>query len=562
MKKYIMLFFISTLLVGCNTWLDVNTDPNNPQDVPIALLLPTVELNSANTLCAGSAGVGLGEDIGVYTHQLTTRENPNIYNANGNEFFILQSWSTMYNTTLQNLDNIISKANTLNAPYYGGIAKILKAYMFSQYVDVFGDIPFSEANKKSEGILYPKFDKSADIYPQLFVLLDDGIADMKKTKTAISPGADDLIFGGVASKWIKTANTIKLKLYTQIRFKDNTVGAKISALLANGTELIGKTSDGFMFPYTSNRTPDERNPGFTGTYEATQKTTNMSPWFYEILKGINPVFFGIKDPRIPYYFYNQLSPTQKGKDSDPSNFEYRDGGFVSIYFGSNGPDNGRALDKSNTVYGIYPCGGRYDQGDSLTVDAKSGTGAAPYRFLTYADRLFLEAELMQANVIPGDARAKLNDAMVEAFKLVDYVVGKANGGQQIPELSSDPKAASYIAAILGLFDAGDPNKKMEIIITQKWISSFGSFIDQYTDYRRTGYPVMFDPNSPIQAPNHFVQPPAGGDPERTDPPVNVSCPLNYPRSLPWSIDELNVNKNAPKEKTDPSIPFVFWDPKL
>ncbi len=97
-------------------------------------------------------------------------------------------------------------------------------------------------------------------------------------------------------------------------------------------------------------------------------------------------------------------------------------------------------------------------------------------------------------------------------------------------------------------------------MTQKWISSFGSYIDQYTDYRRTGYPVLFDPNK-----TGSVTPPIGGDLSRasgSDPVVNVSCPRGYPRSLPWSIsNELDVNKNAPKEKTDLTTPFVFWDVK-
>jgi hypothetical protein len=569
MKKYIMLFFILTSLVGCNSWLDVNNDPNNPQDVPMALLLPTVEFNAVNIVCSGSSSGGLGEDLGVYTHQLTTRENANVYNANGNEFFIGLSWGYMYNNTLQNCDIIIDKALKTDAPYYAGIGLIIKAYAFSQYVDVFGDIPFSEANKKSAGILYPKFDKSADIYPKLIALLDSGIVQLKKAKAPITPGADDLIFGGVASKWIKTANTIKLKLYTQTYNQKGidkaALGAKITALLATPSQLFGSTSDGFMFPFTATRTPDNRNPAYVGTYEATQKTTNMSPWFYEILKGINPVFQGIIDPRIPYYFYNQLTKTGPGKDANPSLFEYRDGGFVSIYFGSNGPDNGRALDKSNTVYGIYPCGGRYDQGDAITVDASSGTGAAPYRFLTYADKLFLEAELIQQKIITGDAKAKLSAAMTEAFKLVDYVVGKANAGQTVPVLSTDPTAAAYITSILALFDAGNDAKKLEIIMTEKWISTFGNHVDQYTDYRRTGYPIMFNPG-PNK--NGFgtvvssVTPPAGGDPERADPPVPVSCSLKYPRSLAWSVSELNVNKNAPAQKTDASLPFVFWDPNL
>ena len=557
MKKLLFILFISTLLVGCTEWLDVNKDPNNPQDVPIALLLPTVELNATYALCPGT---GLGEDLGVYTHQLSTREAANVYAADGSEYYLRNAWAYMYTSTLQNLDNIIVKAGTLDAPYYAGIAKVIKAYMYSQFVDVYGEVPFSEANKKAEGIIYPKFDNGADIYPQLITILDDAIVNLKTKATPIVPTTDDLIFGGNVTKWIKTANTIKLKLYTQIRLKDSSVGPKIAALLAlPTTELISSTADGFMFPFVSQRTPDDRNPAYGATYEATQKTTSMSPWFFEILKGINPVFSGILDPRIPYYFYNQLSATETGRDGNP--FEYRVGGFTSIYFGSTGPDNGRAQDKSQTVYGIYPCGGRYDQGDKLNVSATSGTGAAPYRFLTYADRLFLEAELIQAGVITGDAKAKITAAMTEAFKLVDYVVTSAKGAQTVPVLNGATKTTAYMTSILALFDAGNSDKKMEIIMTEKWISSFGSFVDQYTDYRRTGYPKMFDPNDPTMAPGGLVTPPAGGDPDRTLPPVKVSCSLAYPRSLAWSIDELNVNSNAPKQKTDPSTYYVFWDPK-
>jgi len=425
-------------------------------------------------------------------------------------------------------------------------------------VDVFGDVPFSEANQKDNGIIYPKFDKGEAIYPELIKLLDDGIADLKKPKGATFPGTDDLIFGGNATSWIKTANTIKLKLYNQIRLVDNSVGSKITALLANSAELIGATTESFMFPYTSTRTPDERNPAYVETYEATQKTTHMSPWFFELLRGLNPsLFTGIRDPRIPYYFYNQLTASQTGRDGNT--FEYRVGGFTSLYFGSKGPDRDRSQDKSITVYGMYPCGGRYDQGDALQVVAESGTGAAPYRFLTYTDRLFIETELTLAGVITGDAKAKFTAALNEAFKQVDYVVSKAKGSQTVPVIATLATTTTYLTKILALYDASDANKKMEIVMTQKWISSFGSYVDQYTDYRRTGYPVMFDPNNTTMAPGGFVTPPAGGDPDRTLPPVKVSCSLNYPLSLPWPNAELNKNANAPKQKSDPSTFKVFWD---
>lgn len=557
MKKLsILLLVLSGLLVGCNKWLDVNTDPNNPVEVPMTMLLPTIELNAAKALSAGS-NEGLGQDLGTYVHQFSTREEANVYGADGTAYFLEVGWQLMYETTLQNLDKMLVKAEAEKAPAYSGIAKIIKAYMYSQFVDAFADVPFSEANKKESGILYPKFDKGDAIYAEVFNLLNAGIVDMKTAKGPTFPTTDDLIFGGSATSWIKTANTIKLKLYNQVRLVDNTVGPKIAALLANNAELVAATTESFMLPYTTVRTPDERNPAYVETYEATQKTTHMSPWFFEILRGLNPVFSGIQDPRIPYYFYNQLKAAQTGRDGNP--FEYRYGGFTSIYFGSKGPDRDRSQDKSITVYGIYPCGGRYDAGDGIIVNATSGTGAAPYRFLTYTDRLFIETELILSGVITGDAKVKFTAALNEAFKQVDYVVSKARGSQVVPVLATDAKTTTYITKILALYDAASDAKKMEIVMTEKWIASFGSYVDQYTDYRRTGYPVMFDPNNATMAPGGYITPPAGGDPDRTLPPVQVSCSLNYPLSLPWPNEELNKNPNAPAQKADPSTFKVFWD---
>ena len=138
----------------------------------------------------------------------------------GTSFDMQAAWLSFYQGTVNNLEIIINKATANDNGIYSGIAKVLKAYAYSQFVDVFGDIPFSEASKLDSGITYPKFDKDADIYPQLFALLDDAINDLSNTSAANSkqlPTTDDIIYGGDASLWIKAANTIKLKLYTQER---------------------------------------------------------------------------------------------------------------------------------------------------------------------------------------------------------------------------------------------------------------------------------------------------------------------------------------------------------
>ena len=68
------------------------------------------------------------------------------------------------------------------------------------------------------------------------------------------------------------------------------------------------------------------------------------------------------------------------------------------------------------------------------------------------------------------------------------------------------------------------------------------------NYRRTGYPVMFDPNTMD----------ADGGPDGTAP-VAVTSGRTYALSWPWSADELTLNSNAPEDQKIPATYQVFWE---
>jgi len=548
------------VFASCKKFLDINKDPNNPLQVEVSKLLPTAQNSLGNALAIGNGTTGgMSQILEVYTHQMSTRESQDQYGYTGSGFYIGTSWPTMYQGAFENLEKIIKIAGASGDRQYVGIAKIVKAYGYSQYVDVFGDIPFSEANRLDSSIRYPKFDDDATIYPKLIALLDDAIADLNNT-TALNlhkPKTDDVIYGGNVQRWIKAANTIKLKLYTQVR-KIQNVQAQVTALLASPSTLINATNESFLLPYGPNGATDDRNPGF-GDYVATQRSNHVSPWFYEILKGYNTnIFNGNPDPRLPYYIYNQIRTTTV--TADPT--EYRDGAFVSIYFGSRGPNRDRNQQNVISLMGIYPVGGRYDDGSGGTANAASGTGAAPYRFVTYADRLYLEAELINAGIVAGDARAVLQAAMTESFKQVDYAITTyIKPAQTVPALNGAASVTTYINKVLTEYDAGNAAKKLQIIMTEKWLSSYGSAVDQYTDYRRTGYPVLFNPNDPAMAPGGFVQPPIAGNPQANpQPKVLVQLSRPYPNSLPWYQTELETNPNAPPQKDLVNSYKIFWMP--
>ncbi|HEX6190859.1 MAG TPA: SusD/RagB family nutrient-binding outer membrane lipoprotein [Chitinophagaceae bacterium] len=563
---------VALVAISCKKALDINSDPNNPTAIEVGKLLSNAQRTLGDALSMDENNGGLSEILAVYVHQMTTREEPDKYGITGVDPTIQTSWSKLYSQSanpgttfpvygvLQNLEDIIQNASEAGNMQYAGIAKIMKAYTFSQLVDVFGDIPFSESNKLKEGILYPKFDDDAVIYDEIFKLLDAGLADISDNNAANIevPGTDDLIYGGDMDLWTKAANTIKLKLYTQVRLVKN-VSSQVSTLLASG-DLISAANESFLIPYGPNGATDDRNPGFF-TYFATQRSNHVSPWFYEIMKGYNPrIFTGNQDPRIPYYIYNQVNATQNPREGNQT--EYRDGPFVSIYFGSVGPDRDRSQQNTISLFGIYPVGGKYDDGSATVATANSGTGASPYRMITYADRLYLEAELIQTGVIPGDAKAKLTAAMEASFRQIDYIITEyVKPTQAVPLIMSNPNVATYTTKVLAEYDAGNAAKKLEIIMTQKWLSSVGSAVDQYTDIRRTGYPVIFNPADPTMAPNGRVQPPINGDP--VHPGAQASVPVQLSRtfalSLPWFQGELESNPNAPAQK-NPSTYKIFWMP--
>lgn len=572
--KYSVPFVVLLLtMAACKRgFLDINTDPNNPTSMEVSKLLPTTQRSLGDALSMDENNGALSEALMVYTHQMSTREEADKYGITGADNNVAIPWAKLYSATpnpgttsptfgvLQNLEDIIRTGTAAGNMRFVGIAKILKAYTYSVLVDMFGDVPFSEANKLKAGILYPKFDDDAAIYDSVFKIINSGIADLNATAPNPQlPGTADLMYGGNVTRWIKAANTLKLKLYTQLR-KVRNVTADVTALLAAGN-LISATNESFLMPYGPNGATDDRNPGYF-TYYATQRSNHVSPWFYEILKGYNPnIFTGNPDPRLRYYIYNQVNATQASRDGNQT--EYRDGPFVSIYFGSVGPDRDRTQQNTISLFGIYPVGGKYDDGSATIASANSGTGAAPYRMITYADRLYLEAELISTGVITGDAKAKLTEAMAESFKQVDYVITTyvKPTTQTVPALVGTAAVTTYTNNVLAEYDAASANKKLEIIMTQKWLSSVGSAVDQYTDIRRTGYPVVFDPSNPAMAPGGRVQPPINGDP--VNPGAQKSVPVQMSRtfalSLPWDQTELESNPNAPAQK-NPSSHKIFWMP--
>ncbi|RTE52852.1 SusD/RagB family nutrient-binding outer membrane lipoprotein [Arenibacter aquaticus] len=546
---------VSLLFYNCSDYLDVNTDPNNPTTAPLDQLLTDAETNF-NLIT--EFRVYMAEELSAYVHQFTFREEQDQYGTQPDNADIQNSWDVAY-SVITATDIIIEQGTEENELIMVGMAQVIKGYTATIIADIWGDAPFSEASNLANGVVSPVFDSQTSIYENALALIDTGLANINSGE-GTNPGTQDLFYDGNITKWNKFVNTLKLKLYNEIRLSSLFDAGKLNALIS-ADNFMTSNSDDFQFPYSTTQSPaEERNPLYRASYLTGQTSHYASPWFYEILKGWNPnIHNGLEDPRLPYYFFNQLTPGELPPDvGDPTtgdpkaDYWDRNTGFHTIRFGSISANRDFASRESSTYPGIYPAGGRYDDGEGGDADVDAGTGAAPHRLLTFHEYLFIKAELIQAGVISGDARTTLEEAITAAFKKVDDVVANSETDQTVPTLDGTTAVQEFIDGILAEYDAASDDKKMEIIMTQKWVSTFGDPFDQYNDYRRTGYPVLADPNGP--SPEYQLD--NGDDWPLDDSETTLNRP--YQVSLFWPQAELNVNENAPAQK-DATTYKIFWD---
>ena len=235
--KQVLLTAVITAvsLSGCQKFLDVNTNPNNPDSAAPKLLLPASE---------AATGQIIGNFFQVYgniwaqfwTQNPTSSQYRTIDQYNPAATAFDRSWSILYRGALVNAD-LITKNSDPSLAYTRGIAHLMKAYTLQVTTDAFGDVPVKEA-LQSELFRNPHFDAQSVVYDSVFYNIDRGLALMNST-TSAAVGAQDLVFSGNVANWKAFANTLKLKAYLRLVNVDRAKAqAGIAALYATNPTFL------------------------------------------------------------------------------------------------------------------------------------------------------------------------------------------------------------------------------------------------------------------------------------------------------------------------------------
>ena len=531
MKNILKITFVTAMLAlftGCETTeLDLLDNPNaiSADVADKNFVLNQIQL-SFNGIVSGFRGSS--SNITRMTAQFGQ------YNGTIGVNSLNGTWASAYNM-FANVDLLetISGNTEGGLPNHVGVAQIIEAYTYITLVDYVGDVPYSQANQFGEFPI-PVLDPGEDVYTAQIALLDTAISNLNQG-SAVVP--QDLFYGDFdADNWIAVANTLKLKAH--LNMGD---GAAISGLLSEN--IIDTDDEDFQFNYSSSASPESRSPIFQGNY-VNGAGFYMSNGFLDMLNagdGEAPfVETGIADPRLRYYIYRQKNSEPSGSNLPCAGQDIYDYCYVgNLYWGrDHGDDEGIPNDGiRRSTWGVYPGGGAFDnnqfnRSDGNGTPTLDGAGINPIFLSSFTHFALAEAGLdLGVGVNSRDLlEAGISLSMDKVTNFTGSLDTTDEDDETIDYAATGAEISAYTARVMAEYDAASGNDaKLEIVVREWYLASWGNGVEPYNMYRRTGYPTLQTGVKPVGP---------------------------FPRSYRYPENETNTNPNVSQTTADNQ---VFWD---
>ncbi len=375
---------------------------------------------------------------------------------------INNTWSSFYASSGMDAQLLYDIGVANNNPSYQAVALILKSYLVSVLTDEFGDVPYSQAflGSADDAILSPAYDTQASIYVAL-------LANLEEANTLLNDGAaigGDILFGGNLLKWKKFANSLRLRLLMRQSDRVNPT-TEMTAIFGNPATypVISSNSDNAALIYLGaapNNNPINEN-------RKTRDDHRVSNTIIDYLYTDAP------SPDYRVVVYAELADNSHD--------------WVGMPNGMLSADAGAYL------------------GNGLAETSKIGEyftrANAPGMLMSYAELLFIKAEAVARDFIPGDDvdAAAAYQAGIKASWDQYQADGTFADALEIWRSTF----VSWGMTTENIYDYGwtdfvdwggtyayDPANGLEQIATQKWIAMFDQGAQAAFEWRRTGYPVL------------------------------------------------------------------------
>ncbi len=319
-------------------------------------------------------------------------------------------------------------------------SRIMLAYMFHQLTNTFGDVPYYSYGSDNESfqalqvgdVLSPAFATQEDIYADILNELRES-ADMINTSETVFTSGDN-IFNGDAVKWKKFANSLILRVATNIKEADqSTYNSAVSAAIEDG--VMESNADNAVQAYE------------------TQDPT-ASPWWRAF------VVDGRTDFAVAAPFVNLLKGETGEYGPDARLFE-----MAAPYELSIEPIIADSYDRSED----------YDDYEGI-----------PFAYQNANDLPFTVYSFPSSKVLRPD----YGEVLME-YAEVEFLLSEFNGWSQ-ENYENGVRASmekwGVDAAEIDSFVGSLPAASEETVMTQKYVALYMQAHQSWAEYRRTGFP--------------------------------------------------------------------------
>lgn len=387
-------------------------------------------------------------------------------------------------------------------PIARSVAEIVNVATFVELSDIYGPIPYSKIGM--DGSLVAEYDSQQEIYDLGFEKLTAAINALTERSGSTLNANADIIYGGDLKKWVKFANTIKLRMAMRIVYAD---AAKAQAM----AEEAVNHQFGVI-------TANSENAGYIHPSQNNYYLCCVQWGDYRAAADIVCYMNGYNDPRRSSYF---------------STSGYADKPYA-------GWRRGTRMSDSN--------GGNLCSNVNVSMGDKM-------QWLNAAEATFLRAEgALRGWNMGADAQTLYEDAIRLSFEqwgvsgADTYIANSSATPEDYTDLSGKGYSANFSSKITVAWEnGGEFEKNLERIITQKWIANWrGTGIEGWFEFRRTGYPALLTTGANLSS--------------------GVIAEEGFARRLPYPINELTNNSANYREAVsdllggpDNMATRVWWD---
>lgn len=512
-KKYFAGFGMVALLAlsSCDKdFEETNINPNSPEVVSSALLLPNIIRSTTNEIAGKSWGYGNLVMQQTAKIQFTNEDRYN-WGPQGNPY------STFYNA-LRDINNVILISEAAGQKNYVGIAKVMRANLYSFMTDAYGDLPYSEAIQAKAETNYPKFDKQEDIYIGILAELKDA-NDLLGTSTEKVEG--DILFNGNVLRWKKFANSLRLRILMRLSDRNNP-SAEMQAILANPAQspIFTSNLDEAALQYLQD-VPNQ-HPLYTtrsGSYDEIRLSEKME----NVLKSLN-------DPRL-FAYAQPTNASGAGVIGAPEAYQGVPNGLGDEEALKYSPSGDATKGGSNFISRVgllFSC--------SACTPLANPTGYQAV-LMSYSELQFILAEARERGFITAGSAEEFYRNGIQSS--VDYYKARYTL-INLPQIASKLVVDNAYYQQADVAFTGTSQEKLRKIGTQKWLALFFTGMEGWYDWRRTGYPQI------VPGPAAFIN--------------SVPVRFIYPGSV-QSLNSDNYKEAIARQGEDALTTRVWWDVK-